>query len=50
MALKVKEVNGDTRTKLTVFDLHGRYYLSPEPYLEILDQDDGIKFEGLVFD
>ena len=49
MAL-LKEVNGETRTKLTVFDLHGRYYLSPEPYLDILDQDEGIKFEGLVFD
>ena len=50
LALKVKEVNGTTSTKLTVFDLHGRYYLYPEPYLEITDLDKNVKFEGLLFD
>lgn len=45
VALKAKEVNGVTRTKLTVFDVEGRFRLSPEPWIDL----GPVKYEGLTF-
>ena len=45
VALKVREVKGETSTKLTVFDLNGKFYIDP-PFVEVSND---MKFEGLAF-
>ena len=45
VALKVREVEGKTSTKMTVFDLNGKFYIDP-PFVQV---DDDKKFEGLAF-
>ena len=44
VALKVREVKGETSTKLTVFDLNGKFYIDP-PFVEV---SNNMKFEGKV--
>jgi len=45
IALKVKEVDGVQHTKMTVFDVEGRFHLRGGPWLNIGD----VKYEGLDF-
>jgi soluble calcium-activated nucleotidase 1 len=45
VALKVREVNGSTATKMTVFDLDGNFHIHPS-FVEV---DNNMKFEGLAF-
>lgn len=45
VALKVREVQGETSTKMTVFDLKGHFHIDP-PFVNV---DDTNKFEGLAF-
>jgi len=44
IAIKVREVNGETKSLLTVFDLEGNFKLEPTPFFLISDE---LKFEGL---
>ena len=44
LALKVKEVNFTTRSKICLFDLNGEMYFDP-PFLTVGDE----KYEGLEF-